>query len=120
MASNGSYNSVTLGDYCWLIPSVTFPDTTRHIPRAQGIRQRDVGGGQMTLTVKSWVVKDTIAALHQYLEALGRNFGTGLASLVIDSVTYTNCKCVSITPEDRHADRMDFFNITFIKSQATQ
>lgn len=120
MSSNAQYGSTLIGDYAWLVPSVSFPDTSREIPRAQGIRQRDIGGGKMTLTVKSWVVKSTIASLHSYLESLGRNFGTGLASLVIDSITYTNCKCISIQPEDRHADRMDFFNITFVKSQATQ
>jgi len=120
MASNGTYSGVLLGDYCWLVPSVSFPDTSRFIPRAQGIRQRDIGGGDMTLTVKSWVVKSTVASLHSYLESLGRSFGTGLASLVIDGVTYTNCKCLAIMPEDRHADRMDFFNITFKKSQSAQ
>mgnify|MGYP001586665542 CR=1 FL=1 len=120
MPSNFSYNSVEIGDYAWLVPSVSFPDTARFIPRAQGIRQRDMGGGEMTLTVKSWVVKTTITSLAQYLESLGRNFGTGLASLVGDSITYANCKCVSITPEDRHADRMDFFVCVFKKSQATQ
>lgn len=120
MAANFFFNNIAIGDYAWLVPSVSFPDTTRFIPRAQGIRQRDMGGGEMTLTVKSWVVKSTISALAQYLEKLGRDFGTGVASLSGDNAVYTNCKCISIEPEDRHADRMDFFACTFKKSQATQ
>ena len=120
MAANGTFNGVSIGDYCWLIPSTNFPDTSVQIPRAQGIRQRDMGGGEQILTVRAWVVKATVAALAQYFEGLSRSFGTGLASLVIDSVTYTNCKCLSIQPENRYKDRVDYFTCIFKKSAATQ
>jgi len=121
MASNGTFSGVEIGDYCWLIPVTSMPDTVIYIPRAQGIRQRDMGGGEQLLTVKAWVVKDTNVLLAQYLEALGRNFGTGLASLVIDSATYTNSKLVNIVPEDRYRGAMvDYFTCVFRKSAATQ
>lgn len=116
MAANCAYNGVSLGDYSWMIPSVSMPDTAVHIPRAHGIRQRDMGGGEMILTVKSWVVKSSIATLAVYLESIVRSFGTGLASLVIDGTTYTNCKLLSIQPEDRYNDRVDYFTCTFKKS----
>lgn len=120
MAANCFYNSVAVGDYAWLIPSTNFPDTEVGIPRAQGIRQKDMGGGSQILTVKAWVVKTTDALLASYLEALPRNFGTGLASLVIDGNTYTNCKCLSITPEDRYHASADHFTCVFKKSAMTQ
>lgn len=117
---NATYNNISVGDYAWLITSTNLPDTEIYIPRAQGIRQRDMGGGSQTLTVKAWIVKTTIPALAQYFEALARGFGTGLASLVIDSVTYTNCKLLSIVPDDRYGDRVDYFTCVFKKSAATQ
>ncbi len=120
MAANGKFNNVDIGDYCWLIPSTQFPDTTIRIPRDMGIRQRDMGGGEQTLVVKAWVTKGTDALLAAYFEALGRSFGTGLASLVIDSRTYTNCKCLSISPEDRWHGRADHFACVFRKSAMTQ
>lgn len=120
MAANGFFGGTAIGDYCWLIPSTQFPDTEIHIPRDQGVRQRDMGGGSQMLTVKAWVVKGTDALLAQYLEALPRSFGSGLASLVIDGRTYTNCKCLSITPEDRYKGRADHFTCIFRKSAMTQ
>lgn len=118
--ANGSFSGTDIGDYCWLIPATSFPDTSVFIPRAQGIRQRDMGGGEQILTVKAWVVKTTVPLLAQYFEALGRSFGTGLASLVIDSITYTNCKCLSIVPEDRFQAQVDHFTCVFKKSAATR
>ena len=120
MAANAKFNNVEIGDYAWLIPSTNFPDTEINIPRAQGIRQRDMGGGAHTLIVKAWVVKTTDALLASYFEGLARSFGTGLASLVIDSNTYTNCKCISISPEDRHQAMADHFVCIFKKSAMTQ
>ena len=120
MAANGTFNGVDIGDYCWLIPSTQMPDTIVRIPRDQGIRQRNMGGGEQTLVVKAWVVKDTPAALASYFEALPRFFGTGLASLVVDGVTYTNCKLLSIDPTDQYGAQVDYFNCVFRKSAMTQ
>lgn len=120
MAANAAFGGVSIGDYAWLIPSTNMRDTTIYVPRAQGIRMRDMGGGEQILLVRAWVVKDTNAALAQYLEGLGRSFGTGLGSLVIDSVTYTNCKLLSIAPDDRFQAQVDYFTCTFKKSAMTQ
>ena len=119
-APNATYNGISVGDYAWLISATNFPDTTIRIPRAQGIRQRDEGGGEQTLVVKAWVVKDNQADLAAYFESLPRFFGTGIASLVIDGNTYTNCKCLSINPEDRYQGSADHFTCVFRKSAMTQ
>jgi len=120
MSENCFYNGVAVGDYAWLIPSTQMPDTTVHIPRAQGVRQRDMGGGMQILTVKAWVVKSTTIELAQYFEGLARSFGTGLGSLVIDSVTFTNCKLLSIDPQDQFQGVADHFVCVFRKTAATQ
>jgi len=120
MAANISYNSVDLGDYAWMTPSTVMPDTEVAIPRAQGIRQKDAGGGSMLVTIEAWVVKASNAALAQYYEALPRSFGTGLASLVADGVTYTNVKFLSLNPQGRYQAQVDYFTCTFKKSSATQ
>lgn len=120
MASNGDFGSTEIGDYCWLIPTTSMPDTSVQIPRAQGIRQRDMGGGAQILTVKAWVVKATVTALEQYFESLPRSFGTGLATLTINGVNYTNCKFLGLAPDDRYQDRVDHFTCTFKKSAAVQ
>ena len=120
MAANASFNSVDIGDYAWMVASTTMPDTEVHIPRAQGICQRDMGGGSMIITIEAWVVKDDRATLEEYFEALPRSFGTGLATLTVNSVNYTNCKFLSLVPQDRYKDRCDYFTCTFKKSAATQ
>ena len=120
MAANILYNNAEIGDYAWLTPSTTMPDTEVQIPRAQGIRQKDAGGGSMIMTVEAWVVKASNAALAQYYEGLQRSFGSGLADLVADGVTYTNVKLLSISPEGRYQAQVDYFICTFKKSSATQ
>ena len=79
-----------------------------------------MGGGEIIMRVKAWVVKTNSGTLAAYLESLGRSFGAGLASLVIDGNTYTNCKCLNIVPEDRFQAQVDHFTCTFKKSAATQ
>jgi hypothetical protein len=120
MAVNITFNGVDVGDYGWMVPSTTMPDTEVSIPRAHGIRLKDMGGGSTTITIRAWVSKATRAALEQYYEALPRSFGTAPATLVVNSVSYTNVKFLSLTPDDRWQDRVDYFTATFKKSAATQ
>ena len=120
MAANASFNGTDIGDYAWLTVSTVMPDVEIQIPRAQGIRQRDMGGGTQILTITAWVVKNTRALLEQYYEGLARSFGTGVATLTVNSVEYTNCKLQSIAPQDRYEDRVDYFTVVFKKSAMTQ
>lgn len=122
MASNILFNSVEIGDHATFSAASFLPDTTISLPRAQGIRQRDMGGGEMTITVKAWIVKTTPPLLAQYIEGLMRSFGTGLASLVADGVTYTNCKSLSVSPENKYneGERVDYITCVFRKSAMTQ
>jgi len=120
MASNILFSGTEIGDYGWMTPTTVLPDTEVQIPRAQGIRQKDAGGGSMTITIDAWVVKASNAALAAYYEALPRSFGSGLADLVADGVTYTNVKFLSLNPQGRYQAQVDYFTCTFKKSSATQ
>lgn len=113
--SNGSFNGVVIGDYCHLEISTENEVEIHKIPRADGVIIRRRGGGLKTMTVHGWIKKIRRQDLETYLDGLAANFSSGLASLVINNNTYTNCIFKSIAPGAAH-NNWSRFSIIFYKS----
>jgi len=113
--SNGSFNGVNIGNYCWLEIATANEVEIHKIPRADGAILRRRGGGLKTMSVHGWVKKMRRQDLEIYLDGLAAAFGSGLASLVINNNTYTNCIFKSISPGPEH-NVWSRFTIVFYKS----
>lgn len=113
--SNGAFNSVIIGDYCHLEISTEHEIEIHKIPRADGSIIRRRGGGLKTMTVHGWVNKMRRQDLESYLNSLAAAFGSGLADLVINHNTYSNCIFKSISPGADH-NTWSRFSIVFFKS----
>lgn len=113
--ANASFNGINVGDHAWLEISTENEVEIHKIPRADGCIIRRRGGGLKTLTVHGWVKKMRRQDLEDYLNSLAAAFGSGLASLVINHNTYTNCILKSIEPGPEH-HRWSRFSVVFYKS----
>ena len=113
--SNGSFQGVSIGDYCWAEISQENEVEVHKIPRADGAILRRRGGGVKTITVHGWVKKTKRKDLEIYLNGLAAAFGSGLGDLVVNGNTYSNCIFKSISPGSEHY-RWSRFSIVFIKS----
>jgi len=113
--ANGTFNGVVIGDFCHLEISTENEIEIHKIPRADGAIIRRRGGGVKTMTVHGWVKKMRRQDLEIYMNGLTANFGSGLASLVINNNTYTNCIFKSISPGSEH-HTWSRFSIVFYKS----
>jgi len=113
--SNAAFNGVNIGDYAWLETSTENEVEVHKIPRADGAILRRRGGGLKNIVVHGWVKKMRRQDLEIYLDGLAAAFGSGLASLVINNNTYTNCILKSISPGAEH-NNWSRFSIVFYKS----
>jgi len=113
--SNASFNGVAIGDYAWVEVSTENEVEIHKIPRADGCIIRRRGGGLKTMTVHGWVKKMRRQDLETYLNGLAGSFGSGLADLVINHNTYSNCIFKSISPGAEH-NIWSRFTILFYKS----
>ena len=112
---NGSFNGIALGDFCHLQIDTENEVEIHKIPRADGAILRRRGGGLKTMTVHGWVKKMRRQDLENYLNGLAAAFGSGLADLVINHNTYSNCILKSISPGAEH-NLWSRFTIVFYKS----
>lgn len=112
---NATFNGITIGDHAWLEPTTSNIVEIHRIPRADGAIIRPKGGGVKTMRVHSWIVLADRVTLEQYMDGLAANFGSGIADLILNGETYSNCILQDITPDGRH-NRFSNFTITFIKS----
>ena len=118
MASNGQFNSVDLGDYCWVVnPDIQFRHVVHEIPRASGVIIQDMGGGLKILQVrvyKSSVDKPTFIS---YFIDLIEGFGSAAAALIVDSVNLGSfyCKGASLQAVTQSSE-YGYHVITFMKS----
>ena len=94
--SNASFNGITIGDFCHLQVDTKNEVEIHKIPRADGAILRRRGGGLKTLTVYGWVKKLSRKDLESYINSLAASFGSGLATLIINNNTYSNCILESI------------------------
>lgn len=113
--SNGSFNSIQLGDYTFLQVDTENEVEIHKIPRADGAILRRRGGSLKTLTVHGWVKKMSRRELETYIDSLGAAFGSGLANLVVNNNTYSNCILKSISPGSDYY-RWSRFSIVFYRS----
>ena len=113
--ANGTFNGIVLGNYCWVEISTEQEVEIHKIPRADGAILRRRGGGLKTMTVHGWVKQLSRKDLEIYLDVLAANFGSGLADLVINGNTYSNCIYKSISPGSDHY-QWSRFSIVFYKS----
>ena len=113
--SNGSFNGVVIGDHCWLEISTENEVEVHKIPRADGAILRRRGGGLKTLTVYGWVKKMSRKSLEEYINSLAGAFGSGLADLVVNGNTYSNCILKSISPGSDYY-QWSRFSIVFYQS----
>lgn len=113
--SNAFFNGVAIGDHVWVSISTENEVEVHKIPRADGCIIRRRGGGMKTMTVYGWVKKMRRQDLEDYLNSLAAAFGSGLADLVVNHNTYSNCIFKSISPDSDHS-RWSRFTILFYKS----
>jgi hypothetical protein len=113
--SNGSFNGINLGDYCWVEISTEQEVEIHKIPRADGSILRRRGGGLKTINVAGWVKKLSRQELETYTNGLAAAFGSGLADLVVNHNTYSNCILKSISPGSDYY-KWSRFNIVFYRS----
>ena len=112
---NATFNGIVIGDHAWLVTETTNEVEIHKIPRADGAIIRPKGGGVKTMNVHAWKITNTRAELEQYLDELAGNFTSGLADLIINGETYSNCIFKSISPDSNH-NKFTNFNIVFLKS----
>lgn len=115
MTPNGTFKGILLGDFCWITPSFSNDKQVVHIPRADGVRIRNMGGGQKVYTVTAYVIKPLRTTLEQYFDALINSFGNPKGELIIDSHSYGDCFFTDISPETSYPN-YNTFTLTFIKS----
>jgi len=113
--SNATFSGVTIGDYAWVEISQENEVEVHKIPRADGAILRRRGGGVKTMTVYGWVKKLSRKDLEIYLNNLAANFGSGLADLIVNGNTYSNCILKSISPGSDHY-QWSRFSIVFYRS----
>ena len=113
--ANASFNGIAIGDHAWLEVSTENEVEVHKIPRADGAILRRRGGGLKTLTVHAWITRAGRDDVETYFNGLAGMFTSGVASLVVNGVTYTNCILQSISADSNH-NKFSRFTVTFLKS----
>ncbi len=113
--SNCHFNGITIGDYGWVEIAQENEVEIHKIPRADGSILRRRGGGLKTITVQGWVKKTSRQELETYINGLAAAFGSGLADLVVNHNTYSNCILKSISPGSDYY-KWSRFSIVFYRS----
>jgi hypothetical protein len=113
--SNGHFNGVAIGDFCHMNIDTENEIEIHKIPRSDGAILRRRGGGLKTINVQGWVKKTSRQELETYINGLAAAFGSGLADLVVNHNTYSNCILKSISPGSDYY-KWSRFSIVFYKS----
>ena len=92
---------------------------TRIIPRAKGIKiwnTSELGGGALTVTVDTFIVKNSRLEVEQYIVNLINNLANKKGDLVIEDVfTISDCY-ISDIKSSKTSSRWNHITITFVKS----
>jgi hypothetical protein len=113
--SNCYFNSVAIGDFGSMNVDTEQEIEIHKIPRADGAILRRRGGGLKTINIAGWVKKMSRQELETYIDGLAGAFGSGLADLVVNHNTYSNCILKSISPGSDYY-KWSRFTIVFYRS----
>ena len=116
---NATFNGIAIGDHAWVAINTENEIEVHKIPRADGAIIRRRGGGLKTITVNAWIKKtdllETRSDVEQYFDQLAGAFGSGVADLIVNGETYSNCIFKSLSQDAVH-NRWSNFTVTFFKS----
>ena len=116
---NATFNGVGIGDHAWVSFNTANEIEVHKIPRADGAILRRRGGGLKTITVNAWIVKkdvlDTRSNIEEFFDQLAGAFGSGIADLIVNGITYSNCIFQSISQDAIH-NKWSNFTVIFLKS----
>lgn len=116
---NATFNGVGIGDHAWVSINTSNEIEVHKIPRADGAIIRRRGGGVKTFTVTAWLVKkdtlETRSDVEEFFDQLGGAFGSGIADLIVNGITYSNCIFQSISQDTVH-NKWSQFTVIFIQS----
>ena len=116
---NATFNGIAIGDHAWVSINTTNEIEVHKIPRADGAIIRRRGGGVKTLTVNAWKLRtgalEKRKDIEQFFDQLAGSFGSGIADLIVNGVTYSNCIFQNLSQDAIH-NRWSRFTVTFIKS----
>lgn len=116
---NATFNGIAIGNHAWVSINTQNEVEVHKIPRADGAIIRRRGGGVKTFTVTAWIIKtdtlETRSDIEEFFDQLAGAFGSGLADLIVNGVTYPNCILQNISQDTVH-NRWSQFTVTFIQS----
>ena len=108
-----------LGATEWVNVDYAGNTQSRIIPRAKGVKiwnTSDLGGGILTVTVDTFIVKDSRLEVEQYIINLINNIANKKGNLVIEGTfTISDCYINSIRSSKSNS-RWNYITITFTKS----
>lgn len=117
--ANATFAGIQIGDHAWLSINTENEVEVHKIPRADGAIIRRRGGGLKTLTVNAWILRTDVLEkrkdIEQYFDQLAGSFGSAVADLIVNGITYSNCIFKSISQDSIH-NRWSRFTVTFIRS----
>jgi len=108
-----------LGVTEWVNIDYTGNVQTRIIPRAKGVKiwnTSEIGGGVLTVTVDTFIVKSSRLEVEQYVLNLINNLANKKGDLVIEG-TFTVSDCyINDIRSSKSDNRWNYITITFVKS----
>ena len=116
MSSNVTFKGIALGDYCNAV-DLSYERSPRivELPRTNGVRIYNQGGGLQTITISGWVKKTTVQAAQDYLDSLEVALGNSSGTLIANGITYTSCFLTNFS-FDSEDSFYRTFSCTFVKS----
>lgn len=118
-AQFGATSPVQIGDYAYANTSDGSNISVEHIPRATGVIVKFMGGGQQTITVRGWVVSDSLIRkpIQDYLRDLASSLiAKSPDTLTVRGTTYTNSHYTGFTEEDTGGKHFARFTVSFTRS----
>jgi hypothetical protein len=116
---NATFNGIAIGDHAWASFSTENEVEIHQIPRADGAIIRRRGGGVKNITVNAWIKKtddlEDRSDIEQYFDQLGGAFGSNLADLIVNGITYSDCIFKNISQDSIH-NKWATFTVSFVKS----
>jgi len=116
MSSNITFKGIGLGDYCNGL-EISYERSPRivELPRTNGVRIYNQGGGIQTFNISGWVKKTTVKDAQDYLDSLEIALGNTSGTLIANGITYSNCFLTNFN-FDSEDSFFRTFTCSFVKS----